>query len=66
MASVESIPSSHSEFKSYRGKVWKRTTSGALKYKYCIGDFADRATAQARLKEVQKEFPQAFITTFEK
>ena len=66
MASVESIPSSHSEFKSYRGKVWKRTTSGALKYKYCIGDFADRATTQARLKEVQKEFPQAFITTFEK
>jgi N-acetylmuramoyl-L-alanine amidase len=66
MASVKSIPSTHSEFKSYRGKVWERQTTGALKYKYCVGDYADKATAQAEIKEVQKEFPQAFIISFER
>ena len=66
MASVKSIPSTHSEFKSYRGKVWERQTSGALKYKYCVGDYADKAAAQADIKEVHKEFPQAFIISFER
>lgn len=66
MASVKSIPTSHSEFKSYRGKVWERVTTGNLKYKYCVGDYADKAAAQANLKEVHKVFPQAFITTFER
>ncbi len=66
MASIKSIPTSHSEFKSYRGKVWERVTTGNLKYKYCVGDYADKAAAQANLKEVHKVFPQAFITTFER
>ena len=66
MASVYSVPTTDSQFKSYRGKVWKRTTSGALKYKYCYGNYATKAAAEAQLKEVQKVFPQAFITSFEK
>ena len=66
LASVKNIPADHPELKSYRGKVWILESSGALKYKYCYGDFADKAVAQEHIKEVRKEFPQAFIITFDK
>jgi len=66
MASVKRISTSHPELKSYRGKAWILEGAGALKYKYCYGDFADKAIAQEHIKEVRKEFPQAFIATFER
>ena len=66
LASVKNIPADHPELKSYRGKVWILESSGALKYKYCYGDFADKAVVQEHIKEVRKEFPQAFIITFDK
>ena len=66
MASVNSIPTSHSEFKSYKGKVWEYVGNGTLKYKYCVGDYATKSAAQEAIKEVRKEFPQAFILTFER
>ena len=66
MASVKRIPTNHPELKSLRGKVWVLEGTGALKYKYCYGDFADKATAQKHIEAVRKEFPQAFITTYEK
>ena len=66
MASVKKIPTDHPELKSYRGKVWVQETSGSIKYKYCYGDFADKAVAQKHIAEVRKEFPQAFIITFDK
>ena len=66
LASVKNIPTDHPELRSYRGKVWVLESSGALKYKYCYGDFADKAVAQEHIKEVRKEFPQSFIITFEK
>ena len=66
MASVKRIPTDHPELKSLRGKVWVLESSGALKYKYCYGDFADKATAQRHIEDVRKDFPQAFIITYEK
>ena len=66
MASVKAIPTDHPELKSYRGKAWVLEGTSALKYKYCYGDFADKATAQQHIEEVRKEFPQAFIIAFDK
>ena len=66
MASVKKIPTNHPELKSYRGKVWILEGNSVLKYKYCYGSFADKATAQAHIEAVRKEFPQAFIITYEK
>ena len=66
MASVKKIPTDHPELKSYRGKVWILEGNSALKYKYCYGSFADKAVAQQHIAEVRKEFPQAFIITYEK
>ena len=66
MASVKKIPTDHPELKSYRGKVWILESNSALKYKYCYGSFADKAVAQQHIAEVRKEFPQAFIISYEK
>ena len=66
LASVKYIPTSHPELKSYRGKAWILESNGTMKYKYCYGDFADKASAQKQLAEVRKEFPQAFIITYDK
>jgi len=66
MASVKRIPTDHPELKSLRGKVWVLEGAGALRYKYCYGNFSDKATAQKYIVEVRKEFPQAFIVTFDK
>ena len=66
MASVKRIPTDHPELKSYRGKVWILESGSTLKYKYCYGSFADKATAQKHIEAVRKEFPQAFIITYDK
>ncbi len=66
MASVKRIPTDHPELKSLRGKVWILESSGTLKYKYCYGDFAEKAAAQSHIESVRKDFPQAFIITYEK
>lgn len=66
LASVKNIPTDHPELKSYRGKVWVLETNSSMKYKYCYGDYADKASAQKQIAEIRKEFPQAFIITFEK
>ena len=66
MASAKPVSTSHAEFKSYRGKVWEHIGGGSLKYKYCVGDYATKAVAQEHIKAVRKEFPQAFIISFER
>ena len=66
LASVKKIPTDHPELKSYRGKVWVLEGASALKYKYCFGDYAEKGAAQEHIKEVRKEFPQAFIISFDK
>ncbi len=61
------LSTSHPCFKSYRGKVWiYRPTNSPVKYKYCYGEFTDKAVAQKQIEAVRKEFPNAFITSFEK
>ena len=66
LSSAKQVPTSHPELKSYRGKVWVLETNSSMKYKYCYGDYADKASAQKEIAEVRKEFPQAFIITFDK
>ena len=66
MASVKKISTNHPELKSYRGKVWVLESGSTLKYKYCYGNFADKAVAQKHIEVVRREFPQAFIIAFEK
>ena len=66
LASAKNIEITHPELKSYRGKVWILEGAGAAKYKYCYGDYADKASAQKHIAEVRKEFPQAFIITYDK
>ena len=66
MASVNKISTNSRELKSYSGKVWILEGTGSSKYKYCHGEFSDRAEAQRCMAEVRKVFPQAFVISFEK
>ena len=66
LASAKSIPTTHPELKSYRGKAWVLEGSGSVRYKYCYGDYAEKSAAQKRLAEVRREFPQAFIIAYDK
>ena len=64
LASDKQIKSSDSQFKSYRGKVECYIGSGALKYKYCYGNFATRDEAQRNLSSVRKSFNGAFVVHY--
>ena len=61
MASKSEISVSDSRFGSYAGKVKQVRADGAFCYKYCVGEYADRASAQAAVPSVRKVFPQAFV-----
>lgn len=61
MASSSQLSSKNSAFKSYRGKARLVRSAGRFQYKYCVGDYATKSSAQAALKSVRKEFPQAFV-----
>lgn len=63
MASAKAVPLSSSQFRSYRGKVKEYASEGRFPYKYCVGEYADRAAAQKRLREVRKAFPEAFVVS---
>ena len=63
MASSKAVPLSSSQFRSYRGKVKEYASEGRFPYKYCVGEYADRAAAQKRLREVRKTFPEAFVVS---
>lgn len=63
MASSKAVPLSSSQFRSYRGKVKEYASEGRFPYKYCVGEYADRAAAQKRLREVRKVFPEAFVVS---
>lgn len=60
-ASVKRIALDAAEFRSYRGKVKEYTSTGRFRYKYCVGEYADRAAAQKELARVRKSFPDAFV-----
>lgn len=61
MASDKPVALDHAEFGSYRGAVREVLAEGRFKYKYCVGDYADRASAQASVAGVRKSFPAAFV-----
>lgn len=63
MASSKAVPLTSSQFRSYRGKVKEYASEGRFPYKYCVGEYADRAAAQKRLREVRKAFPEAFVVS---
>lgn len=63
MASSKAVPLSSSQFRTYRGKVKEYVSEGRFPYKYCVGEYADRAAAQQRLREVRKVFPEAFVVS---
>ena len=64
LASDKKISGSDSQFKSYRGKVECYIGSGALKYKYCYGNYSTREEAQRNLSGVRKIFSGAFVVHF--
>lgn len=49
-------------FKGYHNEVTEYVKEGTFKYKYCIGNFADRKAAQRELTVIRKDFPNAFVT----
>lgn len=61
MASKSGVATTDSRFGSYKGKVRQVRAEGAYSYKYCVGDYADKAAAQAAVASVRKSFPQAFV-----
>ena len=61
MASAKRLSLSHAEFGEYRGKVAEVLADGSFPYKYCVGEYADRASAQATVAEIRKRFPSAFV-----
>lgn len=65
VASANKVSVNDSEFKSYRGRVMILTGSGALKYKYCFGTYESMAAAKKDLRQIQKEFKDAYIVEFE-
>ena len=61
MASKTAVSTKDARFGSYKGKVRQLSAEGSSSYKYCVGDFADRKSAQATVATVRKTFPQAFV-----
>ena len=66
MSGKERVELSKINFKSLQGKVWILEIPETTIYKYCYSEFNDRASAQKHLEEVHKDFPQAYIISFEK
>ena len=65
IASVKSVPLRDAQFKSYRGKVEQFLSDGKFRYKYCVGRYADKSEAQRKLKEVRREFRDAFVVRYD-
>lgn len=65
IASVKSVSLRDAQFKSYRGKVEQFLSDGKFRYKYCVGRFADEVAARRKLKEVRREFRDAFVVGYD-
>ena len=65
MASDKRIAPDDRQFGSYRGKVKCYEGGGALKYKYCYGEFTSREQAQRNLSSVRRVFRDAFVVRYE-
>lgn len=65
MASADRLKTSDARFGAYRNKVREYRAGGRFPYKYCVGEYADRAAAQAELKKVRQKFSTAFVVAVE-
>lgn len=65
MASADRLKTSDARFGAYRNKVKEYRAGGRFPYKYCVGEYADRAAAQAELKTVRQKFSTAFVVAVE-
>ena len=64
LASEKKINLNDGQFKSYRGKVKCYEGTGALKYKYCFGEYDSRAEAQSNLATLRRTFSGAFVVHY--
>lgn len=65
MASADRLKTGDARFGAYRNKVKEYRAGGRFPYKYCVGEYADRAAAQAGLKTVRQKFSTAFVVAVE-
>lgn len=65
MASADRLKTSDARFGAYRNKVREYRAGGRFPYKYCVGEYADRAAAQTELKKVRQKFSTAFVVAVE-
>lgn len=65
MASATHLDKNDSRFKSYRNRVTEHRADGRFPYKYCVGTYPDKASAQKALPDVRREFPSAFVIIVE-
>lgn len=65
MASADRLKAGDSRFGAYRNKVKEYRVGGRFPYKYCVGEYADRAAAQEELKSVRRKFSTAFVVAVE-
>lgn len=65
MASADRLKTDDARFGAYRNKVKEYRAGGRFPYKYCVGEYADRAAAQAELKTVRQKFSTAFVVAVE-
>lgn len=63
-ASMTEVPLRSEQFKSYRNETKQIIGTGQYRYKYCVGAYDTYAAAQNKLREVRKEFPDAFIVRY--
>lgn len=63
-AAMTEVPLRSELFKSYRNETKQIIGSGQYRYKYCVGAYDTYAAAQNKLREVRKEFPDAFIVRY--
>ncbi len=61
-SSTERIPINSKRFGVYKGKVTEKRVGG--RYKYYVGSFNDLDKAKAKLREVKKHVPDAFVAAF--
>lgn len=65
MASADRLKTGDARFGAYRNKVKEYCAGGRFPYKYCVGEYADRAAAQTELKTVRQKFSTAFVVAVE-
>ncbi|MBO5814262.1 MAG: N-acetylmuramoyl-L-alanine amidase [Alistipes sp.] len=61
MASATPLSTNDSRFGNQKGKVNQYTADGAYKYKYCVGRYTDRESAQRAAMSLRQEFNGAFV-----